>query len=247
MPSSACAAAQPRVSPVPTRRSSDLPWRARGRAAHRAGTRLRSRRDGREPREHRDQRRHAVEWPDYSQRPAVCDWRLGSGRRGHRDWRSEEHTSELQSPCKLVCRLPLAPPRSRAYPLSLRDARPISLGELEAGLRTALARGFAAAVTAASPASTEINVDTPSSGQTIPSGRRFVIGGWAVDAAGTGTGDRKSTRLNSSHLVNSYAVFRLRRRAAARIPCPYATLVRSPLASSRPGCAPRWHAASQPP
>src|SRR5256885_11271826 len=29
----------------------------------------------------------------------------GGDRRGHRDTRSEEHTSELQSPCNLVCRL----------------------------------------------------------------------------------------------------------------------------------------------
>src|SRR5256885_966568 len=69
---------------------------------------------------------------------------LGSG--GRRDVRSEEHTSELQSPCNLVCRLLLEkkknshfarPPSSiffffndtattEIYTLSLHDALPIS-------------------------------------------------------------------------------------------------------------------------
>src|SRR5438552_1693516 len=41
--------------------------------------------------------------------------------------RSEEHTSELQSPDHLVCRLLLAPPPTEASTLSLHDALPISL------------------------------------------------------------------------------------------------------------------------
>src|SRR5256885_7489740 len=39
---------------------------------------------------------------------AVQDWSIGSSGFGHRnavERRSEEHTSELQSPCNLVCRL----------------------------------------------------------------------------------------------------------------------------------------------
>src|SRR2546426_4716083 len=43
-----------------------------------------------------------------------------------------------------------------------------------------------------------------------------------VPGAVTATGDRKSTRLNSSHLVISYAVFFLKkkkRRSALTIPC----------------------------
>src|SRR5256885_6074214 len=37
---------------------------------------------------------------------AVCEYRATSGRSGRsRGDRSEEHTSELQSPCNLVCRL----------------------------------------------------------------------------------------------------------------------------------------------
>src|SRR2546426_8414291 len=34
--------------------------------------------------------------------PSSCP---ACGRRGRSSWRSEEHTSELQSPCNLVCRL----------------------------------------------------------------------------------------------------------------------------------------------
>src|SRR5437879_5352404 len=41
--------------------------------------------------------------------------------------RSEEHTSELQSPMYLVCRLLLAPSTAAPYPLSLHDALPICL------------------------------------------------------------------------------------------------------------------------
>src|SRR2546426_7336621 len=33
-------------------------------------------------------------------------------QRGYYDWRSEEHTSELQSPCNLVCRLLLEKKKS---------------------------------------------------------------------------------------------------------------------------------------
>src|SRR2546426_8839424 len=36
-------------------------------------------------------------------------------------WRSEEHTSELQSPCNLVCRLLL----EKKKPLNLRNLKPI--------------------------------------------------------------------------------------------------------------------------
>src|SRR5437762_2952882 len=42
--------------------------------------------------------------------------------------RSEEHTSELQSPMYLVCRLLLATATTEIYPLSLHDALPISGG-----------------------------------------------------------------------------------------------------------------------
>src|SRR5437773_1377738 len=50
--------------------------------------------------------------------------RATSGMRGH--WRSEEHTSELQSHHDLVCRLLLDTSTSEIYTLSLHDALPIS-------------------------------------------------------------------------------------------------------------------------
>src|SRR5256885_11172028 len=65
----------PRSTLFPTRRSSDPP----------GGTRLRR-------------------WPRRNRlpEPSPCGLRAG---RGPRRRRSEEHTSELQSPCNLVCRL----------------------------------------------------------------------------------------------------------------------------------------------
>src|SRR5256885_15612120 len=49
----------------------------------------------------------ADDWPISAPRPrAGCwEWRAGAPRCRGRWIRSEEHTSELQSPCNLVCRL----------------------------------------------------------------------------------------------------------------------------------------------
>src|SRR5256885_7204619 len=41
--------------------------------------------------------------------------------RDDRDLRSEEHTSELQSPCNLVCRLLLEKKKKRSSPILLRN------------------------------------------------------------------------------------------------------------------------------
>src|ERR1039457_4761058 len=46
-------------------------------------------------------------------------------------------------------------------------------------------------------------------------------------------GDRKSTRLNSSHLVISYAVFRLKKRISGRRSLPHRPLPARPLGSGR--------------
>src|SRR5437762_2550415 len=54
--------------------------------------------------------------------PAMCRLRQPAPRAGCRGGRSEEHTSELQSPMYIVCRPTL--PDS----LSLHDALPISAG-----------------------------------------------------------------------------------------------------------------------
>src|ERR1035438_5795340 len=60
----------------------------------------------------------------------------------------------------------------------------------------------------------------------------------AVIPIGIGEGDRKSTRLNSSHLGISYAVFHCRHVSPALF--PYTTLFRSPTATWCPwwdGCS----------
>src|SRR5256885_12845688 len=50
----------------------------------------------------------------------VCERRIGSQSRLW-ERRSEEHTSELQSPCNLVCRLLLEKKKKNYSPLSLTD------------------------------------------------------------------------------------------------------------------------------
>src|SRR2546426_6874703 len=79
----------PRSTPFPTRRSSDLLSGHSGQAV--AGHAARARLAGSPGEPPRDDGRSA---PRGTLRPDV-------GRRA----RSEEHTSELQSPCNLVCRL----------------------------------------------------------------------------------------------------------------------------------------------
>src|SRR5947208_3601888 len=53
-------------------------------------------------------------------------------------YRSEEHTSELQSPDHLVCRLLLDAATTQTYTLSLHDALPICSAGEEAGRRNRL-------------------------------------------------------------------------------------------------------------
>src|SRR5256885_12032616 len=50
-------------------------------------------------------------------RPGLCDGRAG---------RSEEHTSELQSPCNLVCRLLLAKKTNAYSPCALVTVRTVA-------------------------------------------------------------------------------------------------------------------------
>src|SRR5256885_6643853 len=56
---------------------------------------------------------------------AACEHRLehvgGIRRRAERGARSEEHTSELQSPCNLVCRLLLEKKKNNPAPPHKRD------------------------------------------------------------------------------------------------------------------------------
>src|SRR5690348_10547167 len=107
-------------------------------------TLFRSRRGGRLPGGNRIARRDCGRVPNCRRRAAGGKARrlrgtLRGGRRprrrcadrscerngGHRA-RSEEHTSELQSPVHLVCRLLLGPAAPAVLPLSLHDALPIS-------------------------------------------------------------------------------------------------------------------------
>src|SRR5438045_8319660 len=96
---------------------------------------------------------------------------------------------------------------SSLYPLSLHDALPIS--ELEPSV---LARWLAARLL------TERELHDRSLGH--GSGRRAHhwngAEGHAADHERRGRGDRKSTRLNSSHLGISYAVFCLKEKTKNR-------------------------------
>src|SRR2546426_5896220 len=69
-----------------------------------------------------------------SSSPSVIPWRMGMGRNPTnaesgsaaraRTFRSEEHTSELQSPCNLVCRLLLEKKKKLIYILSITSYVP---------------------------------------------------------------------------------------------------------------------------
>src|SRR5688500_16535280 len=137
MPSSSCHARLLDLPSFPTRRSSDLgadlgAWLAVGvglddehviaagalpQGADGHDDRLARRADG-----HAHADRRARRWGGSA---------LDAGAR------SEEHTSELQSPCNLVCRLLPATPASSTYPLSLHDALPISVRIWARGLPSA--------------------------------------------------------------------------------------------------------------
>src|SRR5437762_1573590 len=62
-------------------------------------------------------------WSASSRTISTAPWCIPA--RSEATHRSEEHTSELQSPMYLVCRLLLARPTTDTYPLSLHDALPI--------------------------------------------------------------------------------------------------------------------------
>src|SRR5437762_651779 len=126
MPSSACSATPQDLPSFPTRRSSDL--EAIYVLEHSDSIGVLVEDDEQRAKVHgfeqvisfdeldelrAEGRAFAVENPD------ALDARIA-------DVRSEEHTSELQSPMYLVCRLLLAPPLPKTYPLSLHDALPIS-------------------------------------------------------------------------------------------------------------------------
>src|SRR5688500_7993899 len=227
MPSSACPGPHPAPPPFPTRRSSDL---RRFAARARRGAHADRRRGCRGPEEPAAPARHRAHRGARAcrvGRAARGTLRDGDGRGSREDHRSEEHTSELQSPCNLVCRLLLAPAPTLLPLLSLHDALPIfadSRRELDAArTRTGDAdvEGLKSRLHQRDTALTEARERVESAEQRA---ERFATE--TAEALAKIT-DRKSTRLNSSHLVISYAVFCLPRPPPCSPSFPYTTLFRS--------------------
>src|SRR5438045_666349 len=141
--------------------------------------------------------------------------------------RSEEHTSELQSLRHLVCRLLLPPAPRRIPTLSLHDALPILCVPL---VLSGPSKGLVAVPRARAtmlprqagvirnPGPSEVSMRTSAVRASLSAvlGLAFFLGL-----------DRKSTRLNSSHLGTSYAVFCFLPLLVASPLFPYTTLFRS--------------------
>src|ERR1035438_10363281 len=144
--------------------------------------------------------------------------------------RSEEHTSELQSLRHLVCRLLLEKKNTTTYahlgrPFGGEEASSAAI-RLRESLSFTRSSRLGVEVRACSPpgrfffffndtATTEIY--TLSLHDALPiSINRYSVDGWKHEIYAAGTrnpiGDRKSTRLNSSHLGISYAVFCLKKK-----------------------------------
>src|SRR6266566_321906 len=150
------------------------------------------------------------------------------GRRLFHQGRSEEHTSELQSPCNLVCRLLLEKKKNSKQAASASASRYYNPGKTS----TDTSRGLTAVNV---PVLSTTSVSTRSS----TSSAFFFFNDTATTEIYTLSlhdalpisfhgqnhstrqpvrlrrshrRDRKSTRLNSSHLVISYAVFCLKKK-----------------------------------
>src|SRR5688500_968201 len=196
----------------PTRRSSDLPQARRPISYGRGAT---SSPGPRTPPGRTSPGRWSCTAPGTAARPSAS--RATS--------RSEEHTSELQSPCNLVCRLllekkkvpspsshptrrrcgqsllplPLPPRPAVRKPLSLHDALPIcrkreGRSRTDEGLHHH--RDRERPPDELRPVAGHVPPRVPRRGRAPRARLR----------------DRKSTRLNSSHLVISYAVFCLKKK-----------------------------------
>src|ERR1039457_181383 len=150
------------------------------------------------------------------------DWTKVLGFPGYRvyqqeideEHRSEEHTSELQSPCNLVCRFLLEKKKTRTRTAQLRRALSLEHGRrtfapcFSHGIRKNI---FFFLMIRRPPRSTLFPYTTLFRS---PAGNIGVRGGIVAFAEGRARWklDRKSTRLNSSHLVISYAVFCLKKK-----------------------------------
>src|SRR5688500_6316473 len=122
------------------------------------------------------------------------------------DARSEEHTSELQSPCKLVCRLlpprPASPPRFPYTPL-FRSLFAVLVGLGIAAGSIPRAPGEWLPAEAAQKFLVYFMIAVTIIVVAVPEGLAMSV----TLSLAYSMRDRKSTRLNSSHLVSSYAVF----------------------------------------
>src|SRR5688500_11593264 len=210
------------VSPSsPTRRSSDLApgaARARDRRAYARRGRGRARRLLRLRRSCvRRGRLRRLEEP-HERVPRIAERALREPRSDPARGRSEEHTSELQSPCNLVCRPAPSPlrPLHDALPISLPGQRVLATAErmldegvvVRGGCYGYVDRVFDEAGYGGWRSRTNVF-------------RGSLNGPYANLDLIQPEVDRKSTRLNSSHLVISYAV-------PPRLPfVPYTTLFRS--------------------
>src|SRR5688500_20106247 len=87
-------------------------------------------------------------------------------------------------------------PPTEIYTLSLHDALPISEAR----------KAMTAATSAGVPEASRTGMSLAKAAGLAPSGI------WNLERMGVSTRDRKSTRLNSSHLVISYAVFCLKKK-----------------------------------
>src|ERR1039457_4046330 len=130
--------------------------------------------------------------------------------------RSEEHTSELQSPCNLVCRLLLEKKKEQTHHSQCVGAaeRNVDCGKTSGShFRNAgEVRNFFFFLMIRRPPRSTLFPYTTLFRSIEPDGDSPHDLHLAGDqAAGRGP-DRKSTRLNSSHLVISYAVFFLQKK-----------------------------------
>src|SRR5256885_5615715 len=148
-------------------------------------------------------------------RPDSCS--SASRTRGYRSSvsRSEEHTSELQSPCNLVCRLLL----EKKKRIVLLLAAPDSMVTFPAAITFRSAAVVPPTVLFDPPCRMPIASKPKELAADVPA--RFVPLKFAATTSLAASRviarrlkfriDRKSTRLNSSHLVISYAVFCLKK------------------------------------
>src|SRR5690606_42095138 len=110
--------------------------------------------------------------------------------------------------CSCICVVYMVPPPTVSYTLSLHDALPICFR----------APGCREVVPVVAPHRRgHPSVEGPAAGRSAL-GRGPTLGWVGSDVVGSdaGGGDRKSTRLNSSHVKISYAVFCLKKTISHR-------------------------------